>query len=163
MIQINNLTKSYGTRVLFENLNLKLSAGQKIGFVGRNGSGKSTLFKIILNEEPYDEGEILIPRNYRIGTLRQHLHFTHKTVREECASVLMGDAQHDVYKVEKILFGLGFTQEDLDKDPLSFSGGYQIRMNLVKLLVTEPNLLLLDEPTNYLDIEIGRASCRERV
>lgn len=152
MIQINNLTKSYGTRILFENLNLKLSQGQKIGFVGRNGSGKSTLFKIILGEESYDDGEILIPRNYRIGTLRQHLHFTHKTVREECASVLIGDAQHDVYKVEKILFGLGFTQEDLDKDPLSFSGGYQIRMNLVKLLVTEPNLLLLDEPTNYLDI-----------
>ncbi len=56
MIQINNLTKSYGTRVLFENLNLKLSQGQKIGFVGRNGSGKSTLFKIILGEEPYDDG-----------------------------------------------------------------------------------------------------------
>ena len=152
MIQINNLTKSYGTRILFENLNLKLSQGQKIGFVGRNGSGKSTLFKIILGEEAYDEGEILIPKNYRIGTLRQHLHFTHKTVRDECASVLEGDAQHDVYKVEKILFGLGFTQEDLDRDPLSFSGGYQIRLNLVKLLVTEPNLLLLDEPTNYLDI-----------
>lgn len=152
MIQINNLTKSYGTRVLFENLNLKLSAGQKIGFVGRNGSGKSTLFKIILGEEPYDDGEILIPRNYRIGTLRQHLHFTHKTVRDECASVLTGDAEHEVYRVEKILFGLGFTLEDLDKDPLSFSGGYQIRLNLVKLLVTEPNLLLLDEPTNYLDI-----------
>lgn len=152
MIQINNLTKSYGTRVLFENLNLKLSAGSKIGFVGRNGSGKSTLFKIILGEESYDEGEIIIPKNYRIGTLRQHLHFTHKTVREECASVLTGDAQHDVYKVEKILFGLGFTQDDLDRDPLSFSGGYQIRLNLVKLLVTEPNLLLLDEPTNYLDI-----------
>jgi len=152
MIQINNLTKSYGTRVLFENLNLKLSSGQKIGFVGRNGSGKSTLFKIILGEEAYDDGEILIPKNYRIGTLRQHLHFTHKTVRDECASVLTGDAEHEVYRVEKILFGLGFTQEDLDKDPLSFSGGYQIRMNLVKLLVTEPNLLLLDEPTNYLDI-----------
>ncbi|MDD5387381.1 MAG: ABC-F family ATP-binding cassette domain-containing protein [Sulfuricurvum sp.] len=152
MIQINNLTKSYGTRILFENLNLKLSAGQKIGFVGRNGSGKSTLFKIILGEEAYDDGEILIPKNYRIGTLRQHLHFTHKTVRDECASVLTGDAEHEVYRVEKILFGLGFTQEDLDKDPLSFSGGYQIRLNLVKLLVTEPNLLLLDEPTNYLDI-----------
>ncbi len=152
MIQINNLIKSYGTRTLFENLNLKLSAGQKIGFVGRNGSGKSTLFKIILGEESYDEGEIVIPRNYRIGTLRQHLHFTHKTVREECASVLTGDAQHEVYRVEKILFGLGFTLDDLDKDPLSFSGGYQIRLNLVKLLVTEPNLLLLDEPTNYLDI-----------
>lgn len=152
MIQINNLTKSYGGRVLFQDLDLKLFSGNKIGFVGRNGSGKSTLFKIILGEEPYDSGEIVIPKNYRIGTLRQHLHFTHKTVREECASVLEGDAIHDVYKVEKILFGLGFTQEDLDKDPLSFSGGYQIRMNLVKLLVTEPNLLLLDEPTNYLDI-----------
>lgn len=152
MIQINNLTKSYGTRYLFENLNLKVGAGQKIGFVGRNGSGKSTLFKIILGEEPYDDGEIIIPKNYRIGTLRQHLHFTHKTVREECASVLTGDAEHEVYRVEKILFGLGFTQEDLDKDPLSFSGGYQIRLNLVKLLVTEPNMLLLDEPTNYLDI-----------
>lgn len=152
MIQINNLTKSYGGRVLFQDLDLKLFSGNKIGFVGRNGSGKSTLFKIILGEEPYDSGEIIIPKNYRIGTLRQHLHFTHKTVRDECASVLEGDAQHDVYKVEKILFGLGFTQDDLDKDPLSFSGGYQIRMNLVKLLVTEPNLLLLDEPTNYLDI-----------
>jgi ATP-binding cassette, subfamily F, member 3 len=152
MIQINNLTKSYGDRVLFQELNLKLFSGNKLGFVGRNGSGKSTLFKIILGEESYDSGEIIIPKNYRIGTLRQHLHFTHKTVRDECASVLEGDAQHDVYKVEKILFGLGFTQEDLDKDPLSFSGGYQIRMNLVKLLVTEPNLLLLDEPTNYLDI-----------
>jgi ATP-binding cassette subfamily F protein 3 len=152
MITINNLTKSYGTRVLFENLNLKLSAGQKIGFVGRNGTGKSTLFKIILNEESHDEGDVIIPKNYSIGTLRQHLHFTHKTVREECASVLSGDMEHEVYRVEKILFGLGFTLEDLDKDPLSFSGGYQIRLNLVKLLVTEPNLLLLDEPTNYLDI-----------
>ncbi|MDQ1299321.1 MAG: ATP-binding cassette, subfamily er 3 [Campylobacterota bacterium] len=152
MIQINNLTKSYGGRVLFQDLNLKLFSGNKLGFVGRNGSGKSTLFKIILGEEPYEGGEIILPKNYRIGTLRQHLHFTHKTVRDECASALEGDAQHDVYKVEKILFGLGFTQEDLDKDPLSFSGGYQIRMNLVKLLVTEPNLLLLDEPTNYLDI-----------
>lgn len=152
MIQINNLTKSYGTRVLFESLSLKLNAGNKVGFVGRNGTGKSTLFKIILDEEHYDSGEIIIPKNYRIGTLRQHLHFTHKTVRDECASALTDDAVHDVYKVEKILFGLGFTQEDLDKDPLSFSGGYQIRLNLVKLLVTEPNLLLLDEPTNYLDI-----------
>lgn len=152
MITINNLTKSYGTRVLFENLNLKLSAGQKIGFVGRNGTGKSTLFKIILDEESHDSGDVIIPKNYSIGTLRQHLHFTHKTVRQECASVLHGDMEHEVYRVEKILFGLGFTLEDLDKDPLSFSGGYQIRLNLVKLLVTEPNLLLLDEPTNYLDI-----------
>lgn len=152
MIQINNLTKSFGGRVLFDGLSFQLNSGNKIGFVGRNGTGKSTLFKIILGEESYDSGEVIIPKNYRIGTLRQHLHFTHKTVRDECASALSGDAIHEVYRVEKILFGLGFTQEDLDRNPLSFSGGYQIRLNLVKLLVTEPNLLLLDEPTNYLDI-----------
>ena len=73
-------------------------------------------------------------------------------MRDETALALSEEDQYSIYKIEKILFGLGFTQEDLDKDPLSFSGGYQIRINLAKLLITEPNLLLLDEPTNYLDI-----------
>ncbi|MBN2824389.1 MAG: ABC-F family ATP-binding cassette domain-containing protein, partial [Campylobacterales bacterium] len=125
---------------------------QKIGFVGRNGSGKSTLFKIILGEEHYDEGELSIPKNYRIGALKQHLQFSQKSLRDECALALPKGEEWNFYKIEKLLFGLGFTQEDLDKDPLSFSGGYQIRINLVKLLAEEPNMLLLDEPTNYLDI-----------
>ena len=152
MIQLTNLTKSFGGQTLFRDINLKLARNQKIGFVGRNGSGKSTLFKIILGEESYDSGDVSIPKNYRIGTLKQHLVFTEPTVREECALVLPEDEQWNFYKIEKLLFGLGFTEEDLDKDPLSFSGGYQIRINLVKLLATEPNMLLLDEPTNYLDI-----------
>ena len=152
MIQLTNLAKSFGGQTLFNDVNLKLSHGQKIGFVGRNGSGKSTLFKIILGEEDYDSGDVSIPKNYMIGTLKQHLVFTEKTVREECALVLPEDEQWNFYKIEKLLFGLGFTEEDLDKDPLSFSGGYQIRINLVKLLATEPNMLLLDEPTNYLDL-----------
>ncbi|MFK5977041.1 MAG: ATP-binding cassette domain-containing protein [Sulfurovum sp.] len=152
MIQLTNLSKSFGGQTLFRNVNLKLASNQKIGFVGRNGSGKSTLFKIILGEEGYDDGDVSIPKNYMIGTLKQHLVFTEKTVREECALVLPEDEQWNFYKIEKLLFGLGFSAEDLDKDPLSFSGGYQIRINLVKLLATEPNMLLLDEPTNYLDI-----------
>ena len=152
MIQLTNLSKSFGGQTLFQDVNLKLARNQKIGFVGRNGSGKSTLFKIILGEESHDSGEVSIPKNYRIGTLKQHLVFTEPTVREECALVLPEDEQWNFYKIEKLLFGLGFTEEDLDKDPLSFSGGYQIRINLVKLLATEPNMLLLDEPTNYLDI-----------
>jgi len=123
-----------------------------MGLVGRNGSGKSTLFKIILGEESADSGEVIIPKNYKIGTLRQHLVFSHKTLRDEASEALSGEMRYDVYRVEKILFGLGFSAEDLERDPLSFSGGYQIRINLAKLLVTEPNLLLLDEPTNYLDI-----------
>ncbi len=152
MIQLTNITKSFGGQILFNGLNLQMSKGQKIGLIGRNGTGKSTLFKIILGEESYDEGEVSIPKNYRIGTLRQHLKFTKSTVREECAQVLSEDEQYNFYKIEKILFGLGFSAEDLEKDPLSFSGGYQIRINLAKLLATEPNMLLLDEPTNYLDI-----------
>jgi len=123
-----------------------------MGLVGRNGSGKSTLFKLILGEETPDVGEVVIPKGYKIGTLKQYLVFTEGTLREEAALALEEDMKYDVYRVEKILFGLGFTQDDLEKDPLSFSGGYQIRINLAKLLVTEPNLLLLDEPTNYLDI-----------
>jgi len=152
MIQLTNLSKSFGGQILFNDVNFKMQSQQKIGFVGRNGSGKSTLFKMILGEEPHDSGSISIPKNYRIGTLKQHLVFTEPTVREECSLVLPEDEQWNFYKIEKLLFGLGFTEADLDKDPLSFSGGFQIRINLVKLLATEPNLLLLDEPTNYLDI-----------
>jgi len=152
MIQLTNLTKSFGGQTLFRDINLKLTPNQKIGFVGRNGSGKSTLFKIILGEEEHDNGDASIPKNYLIGTLKQHLVFTEPTVREECSLVLPEDEQWNFYKIEKILFGLGFTMDDLDKDPMSFSGGYQIRINLAKLLATEPNMLLLDEPTNYLDI-----------
>lgn len=133
-------------------MNFKLNPGNHIGLVGRNGSGKSTLFKLILGEESADGGDVSIPKGYKIGSLKQHLTFSEKTLREEAALALSEEMQYDLYRVEKILFGLGFTQEDLEKDPLSFSGGYQIRINLAKLLVTEPNLLLLDEPTNYLDI-----------
>jgi len=152
MIQLSNISKSFADQELFSNLDFKLNPGNKVGLVGRNGSGKSTLFKLILGEESPDEGEIIIPKGYRIGALKQYLHFSEPTLREEAALALPDDMKYDVYRVEKILFGLGFVEADLDKDPLSFSGGYQIRINLAKLLVTEPNLLLLDEPTNYLDI-----------
>jgi len=152
MIQLQNISKNFATQELFSNLNFKLNASNRVGLVGRNGSGKSTLFKLILGEEAADEGEVIIPKNYKIGTLKQHLTFSEKTLREEAALALTEEMKYDTYRVEKILFGLGFVLEDLDKDPLSFSGGYQIRINLAKLLVTEPNLLLLDEPTNYLDI-----------
>jgi len=152
MIQLLNISKSYASQELFTNLNFRLSSGNRVGLVGRNGSGKSTLFKLILGEESHDDGDIIIPKGYKIGTLRQHLTFSEPTLRQEASLALSEEDKYNVYKVEKILFGLGFVQEDLEKNPLSFSGGYQIRINLAKLLVTEPNLLLLDEPTNYLDI-----------
>jgi ATP-binding cassette subfamily F protein 3 len=152
MIQLTNISKHFGTKELFSNLNFRLNSGDRVGLVGRNGTGKSTLFKLILDEEHPDDGDISIPKGYKIGALKQHLEFSEKTLRDETALALSEDDKFSIYKVEKILFGLGFSDEDLEKDPLSFSGGYQIRINLAKLLITEPNLLLLDEPTNYLDI-----------
>jgi ATP-binding cassette subfamily F protein 3 len=152
MIQLTNIAKSFGKQELFSNLDFRLNAGNKVGLVGRNGSGKSTLFKLILGEDTPDDGEILIPKGYKIGALKQHLEFSEKTLVDETALALDEEDKFSIYKVEKILFGLGFSHDDLNKDPLSFSGGYQIRINLAKLLITQPNLLLLDEPTNYLDI-----------
>lgn len=152
MIQVSNLSKSYGSRVLFEEAGFSLSKGDRVGFVGRNGSGKSTLFKILLDLETKDSGEIITPKGYSVGYLDQHIHFTEETVVQECCKVLPEEFEYEYYRAEKLLFGLGFKEEDLYKPPGKFSGGYQLRINLVKCLLQEPDLLLLDEPTNYLDI-----------
>ena len=152
MIKINQLSKSYFARELFTDVSFQMNAGDRLGLVGRNGHGKSTLFKLILGQEESDSGEITIPRNYRVGHLEQHLYFTQPTILAEAALGLPEEESHSIYKAEAILFGLGFSQADLEKAPREFSGGFQIRINLAKLLLSEPNLLLLDEPTNYLDI-----------
>ncbi|MSP37433.1 MAG: ATP-binding cassette domain-containing protein [Deltaproteobacteria bacterium] len=152
MIKINQLTKSYFARELFTDVTFQMNAGERLGLVGRNGHGKSTLFKLILGEEEIDSGQITIPRNYRIGHLQQHLRFHQPTILAEAALGLPEEDAHSIYKAEAILFGLGFSQSDLEKAPEEFSGGFQIRINLAKLLLSDPNLLLLDEPTNYLDI-----------
>jgi ATP-binding cassette, subfamily F, member 3 len=152
VIKINQLSKSYFARELFTEVSFQMNAGDRLGLVGRNGHGKSTLFKLILGREEPDSGEITIPRGYRIGHLEQHLHFTQPTILAEAALGLPEEESHSIYKAEAILFGLGFSHADLERAPREFSGGFQIRINLAKLLVSEPNLLLIDEPTNYLYI-----------
>ncbi len=154
VIQVQNICKSFGTQELFNDASFLVSPRERVGIVGRNGSGKSTLFKIILGEEYLDGGSIDIPKNYTLGYLRQHIAFSHKTVHEEACSVLQKneDGWMDTHSVEAILFGLGFDEDSMQKDPMLLSGGFQIRLNLAKVLASEPNMLLLDEPTNYLDI-----------
>jgi ATP-binding cassette, subfamily F, member 3 len=152
MIQCEGVAKSFGTQLLFQGISFVIGKGERVGLVGRNGSGKSTLFKLILGEELPDSGQFIVPRNYQLGTLKQHLEFKHPTILEECMTALKGEAIYDQYKVEKMLLGLGFKQQDFNRSPLDFSGGYQIRLNLAKVLLGEPDCLLLDEPTNYLDI-----------
>ncbi len=152
MINITDLTKSFGSRVLFDKLNLSLGAKERVGLVGRNGHGKTTLFKIILNEMDYDSGSIVMPKNYKVGYLQQHINFTKNTAVDEACLALAQAEKDERWKAEKILSGLGFSASDMFKNPLEFSGGYKIRINLAKVLLSDCNLLMLDEPNNYLDI-----------
>ena len=152
MIKAINLSKSYGEQLLFTDGNFVVNPGERIGLVGRNGHGKTTLLRLITGQESPDAGEITIPKNYSLGYLEQHLSFSRPTLLEEAFLGLPAVHKYESWRVEKILFGLGFTKEDLSRPPELFSGGFQVRLNLAKVLVAEPNLLLLDEPTNYLDI-----------
>lgn len=152
MIQVTNLTKSFGDRTLFEGLTFSLTSRERMGLVGRNGTGKSTLLNIINSNEIHEEGQIIKPREYTIGKLDQHLNFTEETIVQECMQALPPNEQDEFYRAEKILMGLGFIETDFSRAASEFSGGYQIRIQLAKLLLQQPNLLLLDEPTNYLDV-----------
>ena len=152
MISFVGVNKAFGGQVLFDDLNLSVNRGERVGLVGRNGHGKSTLFQMIIGNVEPDSGLIQIPKNYKIGYLEQHLHFTKPTVIEECSLGLPHGEEYETWKVEKVLSGLGFSEADMERPPAEFSGGYQIRMNLAKLLVSEPDMLMLDEPNNYLDI-----------
>ncbi|XDD53573.1 ABC-F family ATP-binding cassette domain-containing protein [Leptospira sp. WS4.C2] len=152
MIKISGLNKQFNGNVLFDDLQFSVNRGERVGLVGRNGHGKSTLVQIILGKTEPDSGNITVPKGYRIGHLEQHLVFTKPTVLEECALGLPEGDEYETWKVERILFGLGFSEKDMERSPEEFSGGYQIRMNLAKLLVSAPDMLILDEPNNYLDI-----------
>ena len=152
MIGVENLTKGFGDQVLFEGVSFRVNPRERVGLVGRNGHGKTTLLRIINGELPPDSGTVMIPKNYRIAHVQQAIGFTSETVLSEGASGLPDQRRDQLWKVEKILFGLGFESTDLQRHPSEFSGGYQVRLNLAKILVSEPDLLLLDEPTNYLDI-----------
>ncbi len=154
MLQIQQLSKAYGPRVLFDGVTFALTRGERLGLVGRNGSGKTTLLRLILGEETADAGRIEKPKHYTIGHLSQHLTFHKNTVLEEaCLELPVQEGGWvEEYRAEEALMGLGFTVEDFGLPPEKLSGGFQVRLQLAKVLVSAPNLLLLDEPTNYLDI-----------
>jgi ATP-binding cassette subfamily F protein 3 len=152
MISVKNISRRFAARALFSNVSFDVLAGEKIGLVGRNGHGKTTLFRIISGEEEPDEGRVFMPNNYSIGYLEQHLDFTRPTVLKEGCEGLKPEEADAEWRVEKILSGLGFREEDFNRSPSEFSGGFQMRIALAKALISEPNMLLLDEPTNFLDI-----------
>jgi ATP-binding cassette subfamily F protein 3 len=163
MLRFTNITKRFGPKTLLKDISFAIHSREKIGLIGRNGYGKSTLLRLITGEDEPNMGEVHIPKGYKVGTLGQFLDFTAKTVRDE-AMILKSPLSKDrpeefpiedsvqPWQAEKMLFGLGFSSDQLYQSPNQLSGGFQIRLQLAKLLLSDPDLLILDEPTNYLDI-----------
>src|SRR5262245_32697751 len=196
MIQLSNLTKAFGERVLFDNVTWQISPRERVGLCGPNGAGKTTLLRMMAGLEEPDSGAILKPSALTVGYLPQDgLTHAGRTVFEEASSAFeellaikaemhtledrlgdktIPDAEHDAMlarysdlqdrfrlgdgysidlKTGTILQGLGFQPADAERPTETFSGGWQMRLALAKLLLRAPRLLLLDEPTNHLDLE----------
>ncbi len=197
MIHINKLSVSFGGEYLFNEISFRLTAGDRVGLIGKNGAGKSTMLKILAGDTTSFEGELAKEKGLSIGILRQDIDFTvGNTVLEEAYQAFVEIMElenkledinkqlvertdyesesyselinqlsefQDRYEIlggynykgdtERILKGLGFKDEDLNKATETFSGGWRMRIELAKLLLQNNDILLLDEPTNHLDIE----------
>src|SRR5919204_1110592 len=196
MIQLSELTKSFGDRVLFDHVTWQITDRERVGLCGPNGAGKTTLLRMMAGLDEPDSGAILKPAALTVGYLPQDgLTHAGRTVFDEAASAFgellsvkaemhaleerLGDGaipedEHDAmlhrysdlqdrfrlndgYSIElktaTVLQGLGFKTADFQRPTETFSGGWQMRIALAKLLLGQPNLLLLDEPTNHLDLD----------
>lgn len=150
-IDVQNLFKSFGAHVLFENISFSISEGQHVGLIAKNGTGKSTLLSILSGKEGYDSGNIIFKRDLKVGILEQNPFFDPKeSVLDACFNH-HGEAEK-VLRAKQILTQLKI--KDLNQPMGELSGGQQKRIALANVLITEPDLLILDEPTNHLDLEM---------
>ena len=150
-LDVQQLTKSFGSLVLFENISFSVAEGQKVGLIAKNGTGKSTLLSILSGKEGYDSGEIIFRRDLKVGMLEQTPAFDPtESVLDACFNH-QGDPEK-VLKAKQILTQLKI--RDLQQPMGQLSGGQLKRVALANVLITEPDLLILDEPTNHLDLEM---------
>ena len=150
-LDIQNLSKSFGTQTLFHNISFSISEGQRVGLIAKNGTGKSTLLSILTGKESQDEGNIIFKRDLTMGFLEQSPHFNpDDTVLEACFN--HNGNEEKILKAKQILTQLKIT--DLAQPIKELSGGQQKRVALANVLITNPDLLILDEPTNHLDLDI---------
>ena len=150
-LDVQNLTKTFGSLVLFDGISFSVSEGQKVGLVARNGTGKSTLLSILAGIEGYDSGDIIFKRDLHVGYLEQTPRFNPgDTVLEACFNHKGDEAK--VLKAKQILTQLKIG--DLSQLMGTLSGGQQRRVALANVLLTEPDMFILDEPTNHLDLDM---------
>lgn len=151
VLDVQNLTKRFGAKVLFEDISFSIAEGQRVGLIAQNGTGKSTLLAILTGEEGKDGGEVIYRNGLRVACLVQSPHFDPKeTVLDACFNH-HGD-EEKVLKAKQILTQLKIT--NLNHPMGELSGGQQKRVALANTLITEPDFLILDEPTNHLDLEM---------
>lgn len=150
-IDVQNLSKSFGAHVLFENISFSISEGQHVGLIAKNGTGKTTLLSILTGKEGYDSGDIIFKRDLKIGILEQNPVFNpEESVLDACFN--HNGESEKVLRAKQILTQLKI--KDLNQPMGELSGGQQKRIALANVLITEPDLLILDEPTNHLDLEM---------
>ena len=150
-LDVQHLTKSFGSLVLFRDICFSIAEGQKVGLIAKNGTGKSTLLSILSGKEGYDQGDIIFRRDLKVGMLEQAPDFDpNESVLDACFNH-EGDPDK-VLKAKQILTQLKI--RDLNQPMGQLSGGQQKRVALANVLITDPDLLILDEPTNHLDLEM---------
>ena len=150
-LDVQNLSKSFGTNTLFHEISFSISEGQKVGLIAKNGTGKSTLLSILTGKESKDGGNIIYKKDLKVGMLEQTPHFNiNDTVLDACFNHNGNEEQ--VLKAKQILTQLKI--KDLNQPMRELSGGQQKRVALANILITNPDLLILDEPTNHLDLEM---------
>lgn len=150
-LDVQNLTKSFGAQVLFDNISFSIAEGQKVGLVARNGTGKSTLMSVLMDKEGHESGDIIYRRDLKVGYLEQSPQFDpEESVLQACFN--HEDDPEKVLKAKQILTQLHIT--NLEQPMGQLSGGQQKRVALANVLITESDFLMLDEPTNHLDLEM---------
>ena len=148
-LDIQNLTKSFGSQILFKNISFSVGEGQKVGLVAKNGTGKTTLLEILSDHEGYDEGNIIYRNDIRISYLKQIPEFNPEVSVLDACFNHKGEPER-ILKAKQILTQLHI--QNLQQPMKELSGGQQKRVALANVLINEPDFLILDEPTNHLDL-----------
>ncbi len=152
VVKIQGLRKAYGTRVIYDGLDLLLRRGERWAVMGVNGAGKSTLLKLIAGDSQPDDGTIVVGSGVRMGYFAQHTMEVLEPQQTVLGTLEAAFPLASGGALRNLAAGFGFSGDDVDKPCRVLSGGEKARLVLARILYGRPNFLVLDEPTNHLDM-----------